>query len=200
MVEIPFPTSANVVSFELSLDENVQVNRSGWTKRRKVMGLPGAQKWQATFNPHTIYDLDDRRDWRAFLVALEGPVNNFRLPVAETQRTGSNPTVAAGANAGSTLPLTGLPAGQTVLRAGDYMTVPLPSGHHRLVLLTADLVATGVGIATAQFRPDLTEPPAQGATVETIEPFALMALTGSENGWREERGGMEINFSVEEAF
>lgn len=193
------PTSANLVSFSIMLDQQQQVNRSEWTGTRKVTALPGAQKWMAKFQPHEICDQNIKKEWRAFIIALRGQANIFNLIVARNQHSGTNPVVGAGANAGATLPLTGLPVSTTLLVAGDYMTVPLPSGHERLVMLTADLTSNGAGAATAQFWPYLNQVPTLAATVETIDPFALMALAGSQQGWREEYGVMRIEFDAEEA-
>lgn len=199
MTVIAMPTSANLVSFSILLDQRQQVNRSEWTGKRKVTGLPGAQKWTAKFNPHEIHEKSIKKEWRAFIIALRGQANIFNLVVAKVQHGGSNPVVGAGANAGATLPLTGLPVSATLLEAGDFMTVPLPSGHNRLVMLTADLTANGAGEATAQFWPYLNEVPTLAASVETINPYCPMALTSGEQGWSDEYGAMRIEFDVEEA-
>lgn len=199
MAEIPFPATANVVNFSPSLDERLQVNTSEWTGARKVSTLPGAQKWSAKFSPHQLLAAASRKEWRAFLIALRGQVNSFRLPVCQRQHEGANPVVASGANAGATLPLGGMPGSAKFLDAGDYLTVPLPSGHNRLVMLTADLIANSSGAGVAQFRPFLNEVPVAATSVESKDPFAQMALTQATNGWTEDRGAMGIAFSVEEA-
>jgi len=161
-----------------------QVNRSSWTGRRKVIGLPGATVWTASGEFVTIISEAKAKPWRGFFTALKGQLNSFRLLAGETQQTtASNPTVLAGGSYGGQVPLTGLPASSTVLLAGDLMTVPLPSGHERLVCLTADLVTNGAGQAIANFGPDLGEIPATGATVEIRRPWGLMALTSEPPGW-----------------
>lgn len=199
MTEIAMPTSANLVQFSLSLDDRKQVNRSVWTGVRKVTGLPGVQMWKASFSPHVITSDVLKKEWRAFLISLRGPENTFRLKVASGQHGGSNPTVKSGANAGATLPLQGLPISGTLLVAGDYMTVPLPSGHQRLVMLTAPLTSDASGEAVASIWPYLNEVPETDETVETIDPFALMALNAAEQGWQDQFGRMTIAFDAEEA-
>ncbi|MBD2842711.1 hypothetical protein [Erythrobacter rubeus] len=200
MAEIPFPTSANIVSMRLELDERQQVNRSEWTGRRKVTTVPGAQRWFAQFSTHTIHDPAARKDWRAFLIALQGEANTFRLPVASVQHAGANPLIrSAGATGGGIIPVEGLPVSSAFLDAGDYLTVPLPSGHQRLVMITADVVSNSSGHANIQVRPFLNEVPAAGAVVESVNPFALMALASSRNGWTQSRGGLEFEIQVEEA-
>lgn len=161
-----------------------QVNRSGWTGHRKVVGLPGATVWSASAEFVTIVTEAKAKRWRGWFMALKGPVNSFPLLATETvQTTAANPTVRTGANAGSTIPLQGLPINATVLLSGDMMTVPLPSGHQRLVVLTADLVTNGTGQATATFGPELDEIPAAGVVVEIRRPWGLMAQTSEPPGW-----------------
>lgn len=199
MTEITMPASANLVQRTITLENMVQVTRSQWTGSRKVTGQPGAQRWLAKFAPHEIFEESIKKQWRAFIISLRGQANIFRLPIATAQHGGSNPTVAAGANAGASLPLTGLAISAVILEAGDFLTVPLPSGHHRLVMLTADLVSDVSGNATAQFFPFLNQVPTLGASVESINPFCLMALTAASQGWSEEFGVMTLEFDAEES-
>jgi len=174
-----------------------QVNRSAWTGRRKVVGLPGATVWTASGEFVTLISEANAKPWRAFFVALKGPLGSFRLRASEGQQTtAANPTVRSGAGSGGTLPLQGLPATRTVLVAGDLMTVPLPSGHERLVCLTADLVSNGAGQATATFGPELGEVPATGATVEIQRPWGLMALTSDPPGW-DVSAGQQYQFTID---
>ncbi len=161
-----------------------QVNRSIWTGKRKVIGLPGATVWKVSGEFVTIISETNAKRWRGFFISLKGQVNSFPVLATETQQTSaSNPTVRSGANSGGTIPLQGLPGSQTVLVAGDLMTVFLPSGHRRLVCLTAPLVTNGSGQGTATFGPDLGEVPTAGATVEIQRPYGLMALTSEPPGW-----------------
>ena len=161
-----------------------QVNRSGWTGRRKVVGLPGAAMWTLTAEFSTRVGQDRAKPWRGFFAALHGPVNAFPVIACEGQQTiAGNPAVRSGSGNATTVPLQGLPANQTVLVAGDFMTVSLPSGHKRLVCLTAPLVTNGQGQGTATFAPELGEIPAAGAAVEIQWPYGLMALTSDPPGW-----------------
>lgn len=199
MTIIAMPTSANLVKFSIVPVDNVQVNRSSWTGRRQVTALTGAQYWKANFSPHELFEKSQIKEWRAFLIKQRGGANAFNLIVERNQRIGSNPTVAAGATNGNNTPLQSLPANSLILQAGDYMTVPLPSGHKRLVMLENDLVSNSSGRATAQFWPLLNEVPAANQTVETINPFCPMALSSSGNGWQYDNGRFSIAFEAEEA-
>lgn len=105
----------------------------------------------------------------------------------------------SGAGNGYTLPLAGLSTSTTILKAGQFITVPLPSGYDRAVCLNADLVSNSSGQATAQFEPALGETPTAGVTVETKDPFVRMSLTATRNGLQTVDGISGGNFDVEEA-
>lgn len=174
-----------------------QVNRSGWTGRRKVIGLPGATVWTVSGEFVTIVSEVNAKQWRAFFMSLKGPLNSFPVRATETQQTSAtNPTVRTGATSGGTVPLQGLPGSATVLVAGDLMTVFLPSGHRRLVCLTAPLVTNGSGQGTATFEPALGEAPASGATVEIQHPYGLMALSSEPPGW-DVAEGQTYSFAID---
>jgi hypothetical protein len=161
-----------------------QVNRSGWTGTRKVVGQPGATIWTASGQFVTIMRAVNANPWKGWFTSLQGPVHSFPLIAVEARQTNvANPVVGSGASDAGFLPLSGLPASTTVLGTGMMMTVPLPNGHKRLVCLTAPLVSNAGGLATAFFGPELGQIPAAGATVEIREPFGLMSLTSDPPGW-----------------
>jgi hypothetical protein len=193
----PFPLS----NVDWRLRTPAQVNRSGWTGRAKIIGLPGAQIWLLTANFARISTLAKALPWRGFFLSLHGQAHKFPVrAVYEAQTAAANPTVRIGANAGNTLPLSGLPASATPLVSGMMMTVPLPSGHRRLVGLTADLVTNGAGQGTATFWPELDEVPQAGAAVEIRWPFGLMRLADDTVGWKlGERIQHGFSLNVEEA-
>ncbi|WP_294292717.1 hypothetical protein [uncultured Sphingomonas sp.] len=162
----------------------VQRNRSEWTKRSKGIAQPGADMWTVSGDFVTIVGADRALPWKAFYFALRGSANAFRVRAVEQQQTtAANPTARAGGTAGTTIPLQGLPASSTVLKAGMMMTVTLPSGHERLVGLVAPLVSNGQGQGTATFAPELGEIPAAGAAVEIQWPWALVNQSNEPPGW-----------------
>lgn len=199
MSEITVPVPGDLLLDRLELSSPSQVNRSTWTGRRKVIGLPGVERWQGAASIANLATEEQERQWRAFLFALKGPQNWFRWPLPCNQHPGSRPTVAAGASNAYILPLAGMQANTLILRAGQFMTVPLPSGHFRAVCLTANLVANASGVANAIFEPALNETPAFGTTVETLNPFAAMAPTESIIGLATANGVSGTSFDVEEA-
>lgn len=178
-----------------------QVNRSRWTGTSKSVGLPGAQNWTVSGELVLKVGEAQARAWRAFFVQVSQPFRAFAVRAVEGRQTAAgNPTIGAGANAGTTMPVSGLPASQTVLGTGCFLTVPLPSGHRRLVCLTAPLNSNAAGQAVATFEPELTEVPAPGATVEMQWPYALVRLAGDPAGWDVAPGQQyAFAFSAEEA-
>ena len=150
MSEITVPDVNDLILTGLSLSAPAQVNRSKWTGKRKVVGLPGIELWRAQISIDIQATEEAERPWRAFLWGLKGPTNWFRHILPCATHAGSKPTVAAGASDGYALPLTGLSVSTAILKAGQFMTVPLPSGAYRVVCLTADLTSDGSGNATAK--------------------------------------------------
>lgn len=199
MPEIAVPDVNELILDGPFLTAPAQVNRSGWTGKRKVVGLPGIELWSGAFTIADIATEEQERPWRAFLFGLRGPVNWFRFVLPCNMHAGSKPTVRSGAGNGYTLPLAGLAVSQTILKAGQFITVPLPSGYDRTVCLTADLVSNSSGQATVTFEPALGEVPTVGVTVETINPFIRMALVDRTAGLSASGGISGGSFKVEEA-
>lgn len=199
MAEITVPNYAGITIGNLDFDEPAQVNRSAWTGKRKVTAQPGAALWFGQMSVIDIATETEEQPWRAFVAGLRGVQNWFRLYLPCQQHTGAMPTVDTGANAGYTLPLTGLTASTTILNAGQHMTVTLPSGHFRAVRLTANLVSNVSGKATASFAPALNEVPVSGAAVDTKTPFVPVSSTSSRISITQSDGISSFSLDVEEA-
>lgn len=157
----------------LGLDPIVpdQANRSVWSGRTQVVGLPGAETWAIRAALDPMVTEDQERPWRAFLFNFRGRQNIFHYPLPCQQHPGAKPRVNGVATAGYSLSLDGMAPSTTILEAGHYMTVPLPSGHKRMVMLVNDLATNASGQAIAYFNFALGEPPADNVEVETKAPF-----------------------------
>ncbi len=195
---VALPTGFHFDSHGWEIDVPQQVTR-GWSKRRKVVGLPGAETWRCTLSLEPVATELDERQWRAFVVEMQGQENHVHIPANCQQPPAPSCTVRAGATNGYNLPLGGLPASSLILSRGEYMTAALPSGHFRMVMLMADLVSNGAGQATATFKPALNEAPTVGAIVELANPFCPMSFTESRNGWGVSDGLSSFSFAMEEA-
>jgi hypothetical protein len=199
MALLEIPDTEALILNSLTLDVPDQQNRSIWTRRRKIVGLPGAEMWMASFSIEPLATENDERPWRAFLFSLRGRQNIFHYPLPKQRHVGGKPLVNAASASGYELPLDGMQTSTRILSAGHYMTVPLPSGHQRLVMLAADLITNASGQATAQLNIELGEIPANNATVETAEPFIPVCNADQRVSisWDNAVGG--AGFDLEEA-
>jgi len=169
VLEIPDRDALIILSIDAVVPD--QLNRSIWSSRSQVVGLPGAEYWTAKAAIEPMATEDDERPWRAFIFGLRGRQNVFHLPIACQRHVGAMPLVNAASDAGYTLPLDGMEPSTRILRSGSFITVPLPSGHARTAMLTADLITNGSGEATAQLNFALGEVPANNVIVETAYPY-----------------------------
>ena len=194
MSEVTVPDNDELIITSLECDYGGQVNSSRWTGKRKVIGLPGGEQWYAAAFVSDISNEAEERQWRAFLSKLRGVRNWFKLVVACLTHSGSKPKIAAGGAPNYQIPLKGMTASTTILLAGQYMTVPLPSGMNRLVRLESDLVTNSAGNAIANTSPALNEIPAENAVCETVNPFLPVAQTTSRNGlaWDNAISGFQL--------
>lgn len=199
MSEKIIPSTGRLILDGLFLSSPAQVNRSQWTRTRKVVGMPGVELWtgKATIAPLATEAAE--RPWRAFLFGLRGPVNWFRWRLPCNRHIGPKPVVDVYPSDGYELPLAGMQPNARILLAGQFMTVPLPSGHARAVCLMADLRADADGNATAVFEPALSEVPAEGVEVETTDPYIPMSLIEPEQGFSAIQAVSGASFDVEEA-
>lgn len=194
LITPPEPLRLSRVQWELR--QPAQVNRSGWTGRRQVStSTPKGGLWAVSGEFRSIRGQDAAKPWRGFFASLRGRMNTFPVAAVEAaQHGGANPTIVSGSAGANTLTLSASPP---ALVAGDFLTVKLASGAYQLVCLTAAISGT-----TATFMPPLREAAATGAgSVETITPFAHVALVEDGVSWSVERGQVYgFSFSAEEAF
>lgn len=172
-----------------------QVNRSAWTGKRQVSTMtPRGAIWLASGEFVPVIGQASARKWRGFFASLNGVANWFPLVASQgAQHGGANPTVSAGASGANTLTLSASPP---ALLAGDMMTVPLADGTKQLVVLTGNISGT-----TATFMPPLRAAASAGGTVETILPYAHVALAEEVFSW-DIAPGQQFGFAFEavEAF
>lgn len=194
MAIIAPPAQLPIKRIQWTLRQPHQVNRSGWTGRRQVLTTPGGSYWACSAEFYTIKGHKDARKWIAFFQSLEGQVHKFPVRAVEARQHGYvNPTVSAGDAGSKTLTLS---SGATRLTAGMKMTVPLVDGTFQLVTLTANLDG-----ATATFLPALRDDVDVGETVETIWPYAHVALTSDSFQYSVDPGQLySFSFDAEEAF
>lgn len=174
------PNETKIGSIDWRLVQPAQVNRSGYTGARQVMGLPGGARWTGSIEFVAFANDAEARLWRGFLSSLEGQVHTFYLYVLNAQHAGANPT-ATGVAGATTATL----SAAIGLLSGQFMTFTLSSGKRQMVVLTQDMAG-----AVATFRPQLREATGAAATVETIAPYAEVALASDSVAWLSAPGKM----------
>lgn len=167
----------------------VQVNRSAYTHVRQALNL-GKDGWLVRGGIVPVSTEAEVRALRAFLAQVQGEQNTFRLVANGPQHSGSNPTAATGASGALTMTVSGAAA----LLAGHYVTIPLSTGAKQLALLKADRSSNTLTLDRA-----LRASVQVGATVETIYPYAEVALLAPPEP-QDQDGTVSWVFEAEEAW
>ena len=141
--------------------------------------------------------------WVAFMVALRGRVGTFKGfdPDARTPRgqgTGT-PLVKGAGQTGNGLATDGwTPSVTGILKAGDYVSLALPT--QRLYQVVEDANSDGSGNATLAIEPALRESPNDNAALTVTNPFTLFRLVSDEAAWEADRLGVfGVSFQAIEA-
>lgn len=196
MTTITLPSSPKPQTMSWKLTQPAQNNISQWTGARQV--LPSGRGWwecQITYPP--IVGTTNFNTWRAFIALLRGPANDVRIPTDVTAQSAIANTMSVnGANqTGRSINVDGLPNSTTVLTAGQFVTIG-----NQLLQLTADVTTNGSGQATLSFEPAIRAAPADNATVEFKNPYALMYLA-DEASYSVEPGYVySLSLSLRESF
>lgn len=196
MALIALPSFAKFPRIQWTPKFRNQVNRSAWSGKRKVMGMPGGELFGVSCEPRVAFTETEERAWRSFVTKLRGQENTFQLQAACSQFVAgaANPTVLSGGAAGaSTATLSGIPTGG--LKEGMFLTFNLTGGLKQLVVVSADTLA---GSQLVTFQPALRK--AATGTVEAKNPYAEVALLKDDSGWSRSEGGFTVGFEAEEAF
>jgi hypothetical protein len=177
------------------LVQPAQNNISEWTGRRQTIAS-GRGWWECDYGLPPIVGDSAIREWRAFVAKARGAANDFRVPVHPTAQYSLSVTsetlvldfadmlylseggaasltafVAGASQTGRSLTTDGWPASETVLEAGQFVTIG-----DQLLQLTEDVVSNASGAATITFEPALRASPADNAPIEYGNPYCLMYL------------------------
>lgn len=154
---------------------NTRAFTSPFSQSQQIVGAPGAY-WKCTLNFPTLNREKERR-LSTFIGSLQGMAGTFKLR-PWTRPPG--PAVGAavvdgGGQAGGQLVTRNWTPSTIVLRMGDYATV-----NNQLLEVLQDVTSNAQGIAVVPISPWLRSPPANGATVNYQQPYALMRLMQDE--------------------
>lgn len=147
----PAPSSVTIESFEPSYKTTAH-------SLRRIVRSRGAQRWMFVLR----YTRLTRAEWATLYAWLmtqggEGGSFTFVPPIlGEVQGTAAGaPKVKTTTAAGQTsVPSKGWTAGQTVLKAGDFLKF---ASHAKAYMVSADAVADGAGEVAISLRPILLE-------------------------------------------
>lgn len=198
MAVVSLPASPNPAGLSWRLVMPAQTNVSGWTGARQTLAS-GRGWWECTYTLPPIVGTAKFNPWRSFIAQMRGGANEVRIPVdpkpQEPDTTApesvtlsldfvareyfsSNGTAAGVAyvngasQTGRSLVTDGWPENDTVLSAGEFVTI-----NDQLLQLTADVVTDNAGNATISFEPPIRVSPADNAAIEYRNPYALMYIT-----------------------
>jgi hypothetical protein len=177
------------LSVEWTYTTPQQTNRSGFTSRSQTVGLPGAELWAARATLEPMATEREARAWRAFLMSLRGAENRFRFPALPSRQWNGAP-IAIDDNVDSRSIEIASTAG---IVPGMYATIPLTSGHERLVVIT-NIGSGGV----IEFEPSMPGVADEAKNIEINEPWALMRNTGPAVSWTD-AGVVSYTLEMEEA-
>jgi hypothetical protein len=190
MAQVNFPLLARVASRKWTFHTPQQINRSRFTGRRKVVGVPGTEKWLCQIAVEPLNTERKARAWRGFVAALRGAENFFRFPVLPSRQTlVDNPTVVAPVAGNRAVAL----SSSNGIVPGMHMTIIQIDGYQRMV------VVVGVVGDQVHFEPFLYLDPLVTSTVEIQFPWAVMSLTSGDNGWDDTNGLVGMMLDMEEA-
>lgn len=222
MALIDLPATPNPAALQWRLVQPAQTNMSEWTGKRQTLAS-GRGWWECNYILPPVVDTARFNPWRAFVALARGGANEFRVPVDPKPQepdttapsgvtlsldfanreyfsqggTSSVGTAAVngGSQTGRSLITDGWPENDTVLSAGEFVTI-----NDQLLQLTADVVSDINGNATITFEPPIRSSPADNDPIEYLSPYALMYLTEIpaytfETGWI-----YTVDLSFREAF
>jgi hypothetical protein len=170
MATITFPTSPKPAGMTWKLIMPSQNNVSGWTGARQVLASNRGW-WECQLTLPPIVGASSVSPWRSFIAKARGMTNDFQVPVDPTAQSSApqTPQVNGASQIGRSLTTDGWPTSTTVLIAGQYVTI-----NNQLLQLTADVTSDGSGNATIEFEPPIRSAPADNASIEYKNPYALM--------------------------
>ena len=196
MTTITLPASPKPQTMMWKLVQPAQNNISTWTGARQVLAS-GRGWWECQINYPPIVGTANFNAWRAFMALMRGAANDVQIPVDVTAQSAIANTMSVnGANqTGRNINVDGLPNSTAILKAGQFVTIG-----NQLLQLTADVTSNGSGQATLSFEPAIRVAPADNATVEFRNPYALMYMLEDASYSVEPGYVYSLNLNMRESF
>jgi len=195
---IDLPTTPAFKTLRYTPRSIVSVSRSPFTGSQQVYVHPGAW-WEAeALLPPMGRAAADA--WNAALLSLNGAQGTFRLidPVGKTPRgsVGGTPVISGGPTTGNLITISGWPASQPVLAAGDWLQIAGVPGLYKSV---TGATSSGGGVASTTIWPALRGSAANGSAITTASCFGIFRLTADwQMQWDEGQLQMTLSFKCAE--
>lgn len=172
MTTITLPADPPASSMTWRLVQPAQNNISEWTGARQVVASNRGW-WECSYELPPIVGTTNFNAWRAFIASMRGSVNDVQIPVDPVAQSALANTarVNGGGQYGRSIVTDGWPSSQTVLYAGQFVTIG-----NQLLQLTSNIVSDGSGNATISFEPHIRVPTTDNAVIEYKNPYCLMYL------------------------
>lgn len=143
---------------------------------RQVLSYPSADHWRISLST-TLREGAGARDWRAFLLRLQGRSNWFQCPVpmfagVSTGYSGPAAQVDGASQSGTVLLVKSIIPSADYLGAGDWFTVA-----DQLFCAMGDVTADGTGDASITLNKPLRASPENNAALNITAPYFLCAST-----------------------
>lgn len=183
MTILTFPSIINPSQVAWRLVNKTQVHESPFSGAMQTLRQP-AERWAATLTWNRL----TQTDWRAmsaFLAQLNGQAGRFYYgPVhAPRMATGTGtPAINGSVQSGSAVSIDGWAASAEAFKRGDYLSYNDADGRPMLYIVTADISATGAGVANVPVAPQVRRSVADGTTVEIDNPLAVFRLASDDVG------------------
>lgn len=175
-------------TMEWTLETPQTKNRSRWTGRTQVVGLPGAPYWTVNATVQEIATEAQARKWRAFMASLRGSENTFLMPALHTpQGSFVEPTVTANVAGGRQVDVNDA----TNIAIGMHISILLTNGHYRLCVVVAKAVNR------ISLEPELAGT-AAAAAVRLNNPVSTMRMRQGQTSWVDS-GGVGFTLDADEA-
>lgn len=186
--------STNFSSFSMTRERLVATNQSEFTYAKQIYRHPG-ERWRMVASLPAL-ERDDAEEWKAFLLALDGPFGTFLAGDAVYEAKGprgswlltsspAGPLVLTTTAARQTsLPLYGFVPSQTnVVRKGDYIQLGTGTSA-RLHAVVEDANSNSSGEVTLEIRPATRVSIPADTTVVWQSPKGCFRLRENDASWQ----------------
>lgn len=187
MVDFVWPsTLVRPSRVDLVLRSSTGIFESPLNGAIQTVARAGANRWALTFQ---FMNLTPAKfaEVLAILAQLRGAENRLITRTFDEPNLGvrnGTPVVNIGGQTGNVLNVKNAPLSVTGwLRRGDYFSVG-----YELKIVTADVATTGGGFASIPFEPRLRASPADGASLELVNPRGRFIMAGNQVQWSSRPG------------